>query len=254
MAAGNFVMALRSEEAKFLDTHPTENHVLNVIARRARRTKCNLTGLEIGECFIGNKGLGLTEQQYRTAKKNLKKWGFVDFKKGRKATDTGTVATLLNSAVYDINQEEGNGKGNGSLTEQVTEGQRKPNGSLTTNNNVNKDNNVNNEKNDNKSIVVFENTNEAFDIFYSAGLAKKSKAQARKSFDKLVKTEKLDPMFVAEKLRSDIQARIASKQFGIEKLHPSTYLNGKRWEDDIDQPKLIDDITQSTFDNLQGGF
>jgi hypothetical protein len=230
-------MALRSDEAKFLDTHPTENHVLNVIARRARRTKCKLTGLEVGECFIGNKGLGLTEQQYRTAKKNLKKWGFVNFKKGRKATDTGTVATLLNTMVYDINQEEGNGKGNGSLTEQVTESQRKGNGSLTTNNNVNKDNNVNNENNVNKSIVVIDNEIDAFEIFYSSGLVKKSKAAAMKSFAKLVKSEKQDPLLIANRLSDDIKARIESKQFGIDNLHPSTYLNNRRWEDDIEQPQ-----------------
>jgi len=126
-------MALRSDEAKFLDTHPVENHVLNVIARRARRTACRLTLLDVGECFIGHKGLGITEQQYRTAKKNLKKWGFVEFKKGKKVTDAGTVAKLLNSTVYDINEIEGNGS--------ATEDQRKTNGKVTTNNNDNKDNN-----------------------------------------------------------------------------------------------------------------
>jgi hypothetical protein len=155
MLLSNFVMALRSDEAKFLDTHPVENHVLNVIARRARRTPCRLTMLDIGECFIGHKGLGITEQQYRTAKKNLKKWGFVEFKKGKKATDTGTVAKLLNSTVYDINEEEGNGTGNG----RPTEDQRKGNGRVTTNNN---DNNVNNEKNDNKSIVPAKPKREKF--------------------------------------------------------------------------------------------
>lgn len=140
MPLSNFVMALRSDEAKFLDTHPVENHLLNVIARRARRTKCRLTGLDIGECFIGHKGLGLTEQQYRTAKKNLKKWGLVEFKKGKRVTDAGTVAKLLNTSVYDINESEGNGR--------VTEGQRKGNGRVTTNNN---DNNVNNENKSNLS-------------------------------------------------------------------------------------------------------
>jgi len=132
-------MALRSEEAKFLDTHPVENHVLNVIARRARRTKCKLTGLNVGECFIGHKGLGLTEQTYRTAKKNLKKWGFVEFKKGARVTDAGTVAILLNTMIYDINEMMPNGTDNG----RPTEDQRKTNGKVTTNNNVNKDNNGN---------------------------------------------------------------------------------------------------------------
>jgi hypothetical protein len=118
-----FVKAMRSDEAAFLDTNPMANHVLNVIARRARRSPCPLTGLQIGECFIGHKGLGLSEQQYRTVKKNLTKWGFVEFKKAERVTDRGTVAKLLNSDIYDINETEANGR--------PTEDQRKDNGSLT---------------------------------------------------------------------------------------------------------------------------
>ncbi len=117
-----FVKAMRSEEAAFLDTNPLANHVLNVIARRARRTPDPLNGLQIGECFVGHKGLGLSEQQYRTVKKNLTKWGFVEFKKAERVTDRGTVAKLLNTDVYDINEDDPNG----SLTEE----QRKANDKL----------------------------------------------------------------------------------------------------------------------------
>ena len=131
-----FVKAMRTEEADFLDKYPIANHVMNVIARRARRTKCLMSGLEIGECFIGHKGLGITEAQYRTAKKQLKDWGLVEFKRGRRATDVGTVAKLLNSKVYDINLDDNNGssteeqrKNNGRTTEE----QRKDDGRATTN-------------------------------------------------------------------------------------------------------------------------
>jgi len=115
----SFVKAMRSEQAAFLDHHPNANHLLNVIARRARRTKCELNQLEIGECFISFRSVGLSEQQYRTAKKQLEKWNLAEFKKGRKVTDKGTVALLLNSSIYDININEGNGR--------ITEEQRKTN-------------------------------------------------------------------------------------------------------------------------------
>lgn len=118
-----FVKAMRNEQAAFLDTNPLANHVLNVIARRARRTPDPLNKLQIGECFVGHKGLGLSEQQYRTVKKNLQKWGLVEFKKAERLTDRGTVAKLLNSDIYDINEIDPNG----SLTEE----QRKGNGSPT---------------------------------------------------------------------------------------------------------------------------
>ena len=131
----SFVKVMRSEQAAFLDHHPNANHLLNVIARRARRTKCHLNQLEIGECFISFRSVGMTEQQYRTAKKQLQKWVLVEFKKGRRVTDKGTVALLLNSSIYDINVTKGNGS--------VTEDQRKGNGKLTTNKECK---NVNNEK------------------------------------------------------------------------------------------------------------
>lgn len=121
----SFIKAVRSEQASFLDHHPNANHLLNVIARRARRTKCELNQLEIGEAFVSFRSVGMSEQQYRTAKKQLQKWALVEFKKGRKVTDKGTVALLLNSSIYDINADDANGK--------VTEEQRKSNGKLTTN-------------------------------------------------------------------------------------------------------------------------
>jgi hypothetical protein len=128
-----FIKAMRTEEADFLDNHPIANHVLNVIARRARRTPCKLNKLEIGECFIGHKGLGITERQYRTAKKQLSEWTLVEFKKGRKATDKGTVAKLLDSRVYDINATEDDGR--------ETEERRKRDAKETTNKECNKGNN-----------------------------------------------------------------------------------------------------------------
>lgn len=131
-----FVKAMRTEEADFLDMYPIANHMLNVIARRARRTPCKMNQLEVGECYIGHKGLGLTERQYRTAKKQLSDWSLVEFKKGRKATDRGTVAKLVNTKVYDINETLSDGR--------KTEEGRKEDGRETTNKECKK------EKNDKK--------------------------------------------------------------------------------------------------------
>lgn len=134
----SFIKAMRSEQASFLDNHPSANHLINVIARRARRTKCELNMLEVGECFVSFKSVGLSEQQYRTAKKQLRKWNLAEFKKGRKVTDKGTVALLMNSLVYDININD------------PTEEQRKSNGRVTTNKECKKEKN---EKNIHQLIV-----------------------------------------------------------------------------------------------------
>lgn len=134
-----FVKAIRSDAASFLDFNPNANHLLNVIARRARRTPCKLNNLDIGECFISHKSVGLTEQQYRTAKKHLQKIDLVTFKVARRLTGGVTcgvtVAKIINSMVYDINTDEGNAT--------VTSKQRQPNANLTSNKNDKNDKNVN---------------------------------------------------------------------------------------------------------------
>jgi hypothetical protein len=104
-----------SDMAKYLQTKPIANHLANIIATRARRTDCPFTGLKIGECLLGNyKKIGITEQQYRTAKKCLQRIGLATFR----GTNKGTVAKLVTASVYDINVQVPNGQTNTNLTEQ----------------------------------------------------------------------------------------------------------------------------------------
>ena len=85
-------------------------------------------------------------------------------------------------------------------------------------------------------IYMCEKTLEqGFDIFYSAGLVKKSKSQAYKKFKSLAKQMKADPLEFGQLLATDVQTRIAKQQFGIDKLHPSTYLNNQRWTDEHEE-------------------
>jgi len=113
--------------------HHKEIALLSLMAIRARRADDPVTGLKSGDCFLGDlKSIGMTEKQYRTAKKNLEKFGLATFKGANK----GTVGTLTNSEVYDINAievgEQGANKGR-------TEGEQG-----ATNKNVNKDKNEKN--------------------------------------------------------------------------------------------------------------
>ena len=87
-----------------------------------------------------------------------------------------------------------------------------------------------------ESIFMCEKTLEqGFEIFYSAGLVKKSKAQAYKKFKSLSKKMKADPIEFGQLLAQDVQTRIAKQQYGIDKLHPSTYLNNERWTDEHEE-------------------
>ena len=224
-----FVKAMRSDEAAFLDSNPLANHVLNVIARRARRSPCLLTGLEIGECFVGHKGLGLSEQQYRTVKKNLTKWGFVEFKKAGRVTDRGTVAKLLNSDVYDINEIDPNGT--------ATEDQRKPNGSLTEDQRQTK--NVISEEGKNVIKTIDQtDLDRLFNFFYSAYPKKVDKKKASDKFGLIFRgkqpaqaDELLDLIII------NIQQRIAAGGWDLSNKHfipgPAKYLLNKSWEDEV---------------------
>ena len=86
----------------------------------------------------------------------------------------------------------------------------------------------------NKDIAQSDLVGEAFGHFWSnMKLVKKSKKSALAAFKKLTKDKSKTPMEWATLLINDIQNRINANQFGIDKLHPSTYLNGQRWEDEI---------------------
>jgi len=79
--------------------------LLTLIALRTRRTdEFNVHDLKIGEALIGDfKKCGLTHAQYRAAMKRLGRWGLVAFR----PTSRGTVATLLDRRIYDINDSGG---------------------------------------------------------------------------------------------------------------------------------------------------
>jgi len=144
----NFIMLHRSEETNELMKYPPAFMLLTQIALRARRTnRFNLEELKPGEALIGDHpSIGLSEQQYRTAKKKLKKWGFATFR----STNKGTIAKISTTEIYDINIENSNDQNN----IQATDNQRAGNIQETTNNNVNKVNNDKNELKEHSSEII----------------------------------------------------------------------------------------------------
>jgi hypothetical protein len=149
-----YIQLKRGTDTEELMKHPECFLLLTLIAYRARRTNdgFNPERLDIGQALIGDfKSIGLTsEKVYRTAKKKLQEWNFVAFQ----GTNKGTVATLLNSNVYDINgDDEGDQNGGQGADEGrprgdqgATEG-RAGGGQGATNKNVKNGNNAKNVKN-----------------------------------------------------------------------------------------------------------
>lgn len=97
-----------------------------------------------------------------------------------------------------------------------------------------------------KSPSLHEETDRAFEeIFWLAGMVKGGKAKAKSAFRTQFKAWRKEsggtPEQFAQFLADDIASR-KGKQFGFDKLHPSTYLNGQRWNDE----KPVPETTQPT--------
>ena len=80
-------------------------------------------------------------------------------------------------------------------------------------------------------------TDKAFDeIFWVAGLRKDAKVKSRSAFrTKYLAWKKLTkglPEDFAAMLAVDIRGRVQAGQLGIDKLLPTSYLNGERWNDE----------------------
>lgn len=118
----------RSDDVmQLIRSNPLAYTLATVIALRARwRDGFNEHGLEQGEALLGDYELyGMSEQNYRTAKAQLKKWNFATFK----STNAGTIAKLTDKRLFEITAAPSNGLTNG----RVTSAQRTGNERVTTN-------------------------------------------------------------------------------------------------------------------------
>jgi len=140
MINGSFIKLMRSKNALELMKRPKSFMLLAQIAQRARRTsELNIDGLAVGEALIGDhESIGLTEQEYRTAKNHLARLGLATFE----GTSRGTVARLIDDTIFDINRDADNDRDN----ERPTVRQRSANDRATTNKKENKEKNEKNEK------------------------------------------------------------------------------------------------------------
>lgn len=78
-------------------------------------------------------------------------------------------------------------------------------------------------------------------------MGKQSAKSAFKTQFKLWRKETGEtPEQFAKFLVADIRSRLQAKQFGFKKLHPATYLNGKRWLDDKPVVQSHSDKPQTT--------
>lgn len=92
---------------------------------------------------------------------------------------------------------------------------------------------------------------EAFEkIFWCAGMVKTGKKKALSAFSSQFRMWRKETGGDAEEfacmLAEDIRSRLAGKQFGFDKLYPTTYLTGQRWMDEIEKP--AEEMPKPKFD------
>lgn len=106
--------------------------------------------------------------------------------------------------------------------------------------------NTNNNKNDNPMCA------DGFDRFWAAYPNKKAKDKARKAWEKLQADADLTERIMAA-LEQQKKSRQWTKDNGEYIPHPATWLNGRRWEDQVTEQKkgyATNDIRQEDMDQL----
>lgn len=73
----------------------------------------------------------------------------------------------------------------------------------------------------------------AFERYWNAGMRKLDKKKAKAAFMRQLKESKMSAEEFGAMLEKDVQERVRRKQFGFSRLHPTTYLNGERWNDEL---------------------
>lgn len=105
--------------------------------------------------------------------------------------------------------------------------------------NKNKKDNDNDLKRLDQSVIDQSSVNLYFDIFWDSGIRKVNKKKSKSLFIKIInkKINRNETLKFTNYLVSDIQKRITSNQLGFSEMHPTTYLNGERWKDEIKSPE-----------------
>jgi len=184
--------------------------------------------------------LKISERSIRTSLDKLKKTKIITIK----PTNRFSFITIINYSSYqDIDSKTTSKKSNKRpATDQLP----------TTNNNVNHDNNVNN-KNIDQSDLDF-----CFDGFWKSGIRKVNKKKAIPIFEKYL-ADNHDPtgptiFDLTTALVNDVKQRLKSNQLGFSEMHPTTYLNGERWEDEIKDNTHEENKRISTASNKRSNF
>lgn len=110
------------------------------------------------------------------------------------------------------------------------------------------------------ALPVVDRVEVSFDQFWNAGMRKVNKKKALSAYKSQFKAnkknlDKVNPeLHFANHLIMDIKKRLDLGQLGFAEMHPTTYLNGERWNDDYPEKRTNSDfIDQQSVSNWADG-
>lgn len=161
----------------------------------------------------------ITVQKVRTALARFENLEFLT----DKSTNKNRLITIVNWQLYQDSNEESNKQNN----RQSTGGQQANNRQVTSNKNVKNDKNV---KNNN---IYAQNSDELFNQFWNAYPKKQGKSNALRSWKKLKISNELFNI-IMQKLELFKKSEDWLKEKGKYIPYPATWINGERWEDELE--------------------
>ena len=256
-----FVMLQRSIEADDLqERYPNAFLLLSLMSRRAKRYDDPITGLKAGECFLGDhKKAGLTQREYRTAKKQLEKCKQATFK----ATNKGTIGKIIKTTIYDINGEDIDKQ----YVSQETSKRQASDKQATTNkeyNNIRKEKkhiphseNAESEQNDQPTFYLTKRKRkltgkrlETFDRFWDAFNYKKDRASAADSWLDIPQLTESLVNAICDAAKKESERRPDLIANGRTPKMAQGWITARRWEDEDYKPTAKHPLNQKTIEEI----
>lgn len=109
------------------------------------------------------------------------------------------------------------------------------------------------------ALPIVDQIEVSFDQFWLAGMRKVNKKKALSAYKSQFKInkknlDKVNPeLHFANHLIMDIKKRLDLGQLGFGEMHPTTYLNGERWNDDYPEKRTNDDFIDQSSTNWAEG-
>jgi len=186
---------------------------------------------------------GLEEQPTRTALTKLKATGEITIQ----STKLGSLITVVNYSKYQNKEEQATKQ----ATKQATNEQPTKSKKLTNEQPImNNDNNIYNKRDKEIKINAQKNAHDhlrkSFDIFWSEYPRKASKKRAFESWLKIRPDEDLAQTII-EAVTAHSQTDQWKRDGGQYIPHPATWLNQRRWEDELPKPKTREELKAEFF-------